>query len=102
LSRRARRQPDKPKWSAWTLRFRRRLTLPRLAIALLITASALNAAEVDDKDLQIMQLQKIIAEQTMQRLLENRLVAEYERIRANHEALLKKIAEREKAAKGAK
>ena len=51
---------------------------------------------LEDKDLTIMRLQKVIAEQTLQRLLENRTVAEYERVRANYQALLGRIAEKEK------
>lgn len=57
---------------------------------------ALAGEPADDKDLQIMRLQKIIAEQTMARLLENTTVAEYERIRRNYRALIEKIAERER------
>jgi hypothetical protein len=61
------------------------------AVFALVIASAVFAAEPEDKDLTIMRLQKVIAEQTIQRMMENRLVAEYERIRANYQALLEKI-----------
>jgi len=56
-----------------------------------------NAAEPQDKELEILQLQKIIAEQTLAALRRDVLVSEYERIRANYEKVLADIAAKEKA-----
>lgn len=47
--------------------------------------------EEDDKDLKIMQLQKIIAEQTLSRLQRDVVVQEYIRVNENYEKLLTQI-----------
>ncbi len=49
--------------------------------------------EEDDKDLKIMQLQKIIAEQTLTRLQRDVVVQEYIRVNENYERLLEQIRE---------
>ena len=66
-----------------------------IPLALLFPA-LLGAAEGEDKDLTILRLQKVIAEQTLSQLLEHERVREYERIRGNYQKLLEKIAEKEK------
>ncbi len=53
-------------------------------------------SDTEDKDLQILLLQKIIAEQSMATLLRDEFVKDYARIRANYEKLNADIAEKEK------
>lgn len=71
-----------------------------LHVALIaLLAAPVYAAEPDDKDLTILHLKKIIAEQSMGQLLENEKVREYARIRAAYEKVLKEIAEKEQKSK---
>jgi len=71
-----------------------------IAIALVVGAAIPSiAAEPDDKDLTILHLQKVIAEQSMSELLRDERVKEYARIRANYERVLGEIEKKEKAAK---
>jgi len=53
-----------------------------------------------DKDEEILQLQKIIAEQSMAQLLRDELVKEYARIRANYDKLNADIEAITKSKKG--
>jgi len=53
-----------------------------------------------DKDEEILQLQKIIAEQSMAQLLRDELVKEYARIRTNYEKLNADIEALTKSKKG--
>ena len=53
----------------------------------------------DDKDMQILQLQKIIAEQSMAALMRDEMVKEYVRIKANYDKLVTDIAAKEKRKK---
>jgi len=69
----------------------------KLFLALLLIATVANAAEPEDKEMQILQLQKIIAEQSMNQLLRDEMVKEYARIRANYDKLNAEIAEKEKS-----
>ena len=50
----------------------------------------------EDKDLQILLLQKIIAEQSMAALLRDEMVKEYVRIKGNYDKLNADIAAKEK------
>jgi len=68
-----------------------------LGAAFFLCVTVALAAEPEDKELQILQLQKIIAEQTLATLRRDIMVSEYERIRANYEKVLAEIAEKEKA-----
>jgi hypothetical protein len=61
----------------------------------LLLAAPVYAAEVEDKDLTILRLQKIVAEQSMGELLRDARVSEYERIRQNYQKLLGEIEKRE-------
>ena len=72
-----------------------------LAIVLLSASLAL-ADDATEKDLTILRLKKIIAEQSLDRLLEYENVREYERIRANREKLLREIEDLEKRIKEGK
>jgi hypothetical protein len=56
-------------------------------------------SETEDKDLQILLLQKIIAEQSMAALLRDEMVKDYVRIKANYDKLNADIAAKEKPAK---
>jgi len=71
----------------------------KLAIVALTANALAFAAEPDDKDLTILHLQKVIAEQSMNELLRDERVKEYARIRANYERVLGEIEKKEKAAK---
>jgi hypothetical protein len=62
----------------------------------LLLAAPVYAAEVEDKDLTILRLQKIVAEQSMGELLRDARVSEYERIRQNYQRLLGEIEKKEK------
>ena len=53
----------------------------------------------EDKDLAILQLQKIIAEQSMAALMRDEMVKEYVRIKANYDKLVTDIAAKEKRKK---
>lgn len=52
--------------------------------------------DTEDKDLEILQLKKIIAEQSMAALLRDEWVKDYARIRANYDKLVEDIAAKEK------
>jgi hypothetical protein len=56
-------------------------------------------SDTEDKDLQILLLQKIIAEQSMAALMRDELVKDYARIRANYDKLNADIAAKEKEGK---
>jgi cell division protein FtsB len=68
----------------------------------LLSASLALADDATEKDLTILRLKKIIAEQSLDRLLEYENVREYERIRANREKLLREIEDLEKRIKEGK
>ena len=53
----------------------------------------------EDKDLAILQLQKIIAEQSMAALMRDEMVKEYVRIKTNYDKLNAEIAAKEKRKK---
>ncbi len=53
-------------------------------------------SDTEDKDLQILLLQKIIAEQSMAALMRDEWVKDYARIRANYDKLVEDIAAKEK------
>ena len=53
-------------------------------------------SDTEDKDLAILQLQKIIAEQSMAALLRDEMVKEYVRIKGNYDKLNADIAAKEK------
>jgi hypothetical protein len=55
----------------------------------------------DDKDLEVLRLKRMLAEQSLEILLGYSRVAEYVRIREEHERLSRQIAQRE-ALKGKK
>ena len=69
------------------------------ALVLILALTPAFAAEPEDKDLTILHLQKVIAEQSMAELLRDERVKEYARIRANYERVLGEIEKKEKAAK---
>ncbi len=56
-------------------------------------------SNTEDKDLEILQLKKIIAEQSMAALLRDEWVKDYARIRANYDKLNADIAAKEKEVK---
>jgi hypothetical protein len=70
-----------------------------MAALIALLAAPVYAAEQADKDLTILRLQKIIAEQTMGELLRDSRVSEYERIRQNYQKLLGEIEKQEKTPK---
>jgi len=73
--------------------------IAKLAIIALTANTLAFAAEPEDKDLTILHLQKVIAEQSMNELLRDERVKEYVRIRTNYERVMGEIEKKEKAAK---
>jgi hypothetical protein len=69
----------------------------RANMASFLMIAVVSAAEPEDKELQILQLQKIIAEQSMAQLMRDEMVKEYVRIRGNYDKLNADIEAKEKA-----
>jgi hypothetical protein len=69
-----------------------RLVISGVCIVFLLSGNIFAAErEENDKDLKIMQLQQIIAEQTLARLQRDVVVQEYIRVNENYERLLEQI-----------
>ena len=68
------------------------------ALLIALLAAPVYSAEPEDKELTILRMQKIIAEQQMMEHMEFWRVREFLRIRDNYQKLVAEIEKREKAA----